>query len=62
MLTDPQLARNLKVALFEEVLIESLEIAVQEWLDSQDEAFVVGISFEADAGATSFRAHILYTE
>lgn len=60
MLIQPQRARDLKVQLFEEETQADLEESLQTFLEDLEEAVLVGLSFEADA--TSYRAHVLYTE
>lgn len=61
MLTDSIPARDLRLEVFEEDTAADLETAVQEWFDDQDEATVVGISFDAD-GDVTYRAYVLYSE
>lgn len=62
MLTDPMLARNLRVALFEEESAAELEAVLEEWFDERSEETVVGISFEHHPDVASYMAHVLYTE
>lgn len=61
MLIDPIRARDVKVELFEASSIETLQDALEEWLESRLEETIIGMSFESD-GSTSYIAYVLYTE
>lgn len=64
MLTNPMLARNLRLVIFEEESSVELEAAVEEWLEESEERTVVGASFDVtgEVGNMRWAAHILYTE
>lgn len=68
MLTEPILARNIKLEFFEQPELELLQAELAEWLGSREQEDVVGISFDTvittgeSAHHHHYVAYVLYTE